>query len=63
MAGKRTMVVRLGRSAASGWSVVIMAAAFGLLAVLPAFGVSPQQWTLLTFVFFAFGAGLGLLLH
>jgi 1,4-dihydroxy-2-naphthoate octaprenyltransferase len=94
MAGKRTLVVRLGRRAASGWFAMIIAAAFALLAVLPAFGLSggvwggfvglplavaaarrlrrtpemtaqiipAQEWTLLTFVLFALGAGVGLLL-
>jgi 1,4-dihydroxy-2-naphthoate polyprenyltransferase len=93
-AGKRTWVVRLGRRAASRWFAVIMAAAFALLAVLPALGVRrgvwggflglplavaaarrlrkapevtaeiipAQQWTLLSFVLFALGAGFGLLL-
>lgn len=94
MAGKRTLVVRLGRGAASGWFVVILFVAFALVAVLPAFGaphgvwvgflglpfairaarrlrrspqvtaeiIPAQQWTLLAFVVFAIGAGLGLLL-
>jgi 1,4-dihydroxy-2-naphthoate octaprenyltransferase len=93
-AGKRTLVVRLGRAPASRWFAVIVAAAFVLLALLPAFGVpraiwggflglplavratrrlrrSPevtaqivaaQKWTLLAFVLFALGAGVGLLL-
>jgi 1,4-dihydroxy-2-naphthoate octaprenyltransferase len=92
-AGKRTLVVRLGRVAASGWFTAILAAAFALLALLPAFGapravwggflglplavraarrlrrspevtaqiIAAQEWTLLAFVLFALGAGVGLL--
>ena len=93
-AGKRTLVVRLGKPAASKVFAIILVAAFALLAVLPAFGISAgvwggflglphavkaalrlrqkpevtaliipaQQWTLLSFVLFACGAGAGLLL-
>ncbi|MGZ6124617.1 MAG: prenyltransferase [Myxococcales bacterium] len=93
-AGKRTLVVRLGRPVASKVFAAILIAAFVLLAVLPALGVSAgvwggflglplaakaalrlrespevtaeivpaQQWTLLSFLLFAAGAGAGLLL-
>jgi 1,4-dihydroxy-2-naphthoate octaprenyltransferase len=93
-AGKRTLVVRLGRPAASKAFAFILVAAFALLLALPAFGVSfgvwggflglpfaakaairlrqdpevtahiipAQEWTLLSFLLFASGAGAGLLL-
>jgi len=43
-AGKRTLVVRLGRPAASRIFALILAAAFALLALLPAFGISVGVW-------------------
>jgi 1,4-dihydroxy-2-naphthoate octaprenyltransferase len=93
-AGKRTLVVRLGRRRASRAFALIVGAAFTALAVLPVAGlpcavwlgfaglppalaavrrvlrhsertpalVPAQAWTLLSFLLFAVGAGLGLLL-
>lgn len=43
-AGKRTLVVRLGRPAASKVFAAIVATAFVLLAALPAFGISFGAW-------------------
>jgi 1,4-dihydroxy-2-naphthoate polyprenyltransferase len=43
-AGKRTLVVRLGRRRATSAFAAIFAAAFGLLAVLPAFGAPAAVW-------------------
>lgn len=93
-AGKRTLVVRMGRRRASRIYAGFMAAAFVLLALLPAFGLPRAIWlgaiglpsgvaaargaaahyettallvpaqaqTLLAFVLFAIGAGLGLVI-
>ncbi|HZR10773.1 MAG TPA: prenyltransferase [Myxococcales bacterium] len=93
-AGKRTLVVRLGRPAASKVFAAIVIGAFAVLAILPAFGapfgiwggflglplavkaafrlrqepevtaqiIPAQEWTLLSFLLFAAGAGAGLLL-
>lgn len=93
-AGKRTLVVRLGRQRASRAFAFIVAIAFGLLALLPLLEVRPTVWlgfvaalpaasaarklwrnpeqtrdivpaqarTLLSFLLFAFGTGIGLLL-
>ncbi len=94
-AGKRTLVVRLGRPRASAAFIAIVAVAFALLGLLPLAGVPAgvcggfvaaplafraarrlrehpdvtatiipaQEWTLLTFVLYAAGAGIGLLIH
>jgi len=43
-AGKRTLVVRLGRDQAATAFAAIVVAAFALLGVLPAFGVPPAAW-------------------
>lgn len=39
--GKNTLVVRLGRDHAARWFIAIQALAFGLLAALPLFGITP----------------------
>ena len=94
-AGKRTLVVRIGRQRASRAFAFIIATAFALLALLLWFKLPPtaalgfiglvpaataarklwrnpeqtqaivpaQAWTLLSFVLFALGAGIGLLLN
>ena len=86
-AGKRTLVVRLGRRSASLWFAAIVFVAFALAAALGAWGgflgmplalraarrlraspevtaaiIPAQAWTLFSFVLFAIGEGLWMLL-